>query len=121
MPRFKTNDLLLPTLQYAKQKGFAEDLDEGKISLPLLYTLQDPNSPRYEILGIFRHKQPGPLPLEVKQYLITQIKMSGALDIIYSQLKEMQRDLMTELKRLETEFGTKNPTLELVLRKLWIK
>ncbi|CAN8100624.1 unnamed protein product [Discula destructiva] len=106
--------------QYAKQKGWAEDLDEGKISLPLIYTLQAPNSARSEILGIFRKKQPGPLPMEVKQYLMTQIKKSGALELVYSQLQVMQRDLMEELKRLETEFGNKNPTLEILLRKLWV-
>lgn len=107
-------------VQYAKEKGFAEDLDEGKISLPLLYTLQAPKMPRAEILGIFRKKQPGPLPLEVKMYLMTQIKKSGALQSVYLLLRDMQQDLMAELKRLETEFGAKNPTLELVLRKLWI-
>lgn len=105
--------------QYAKQKGFAEDLDEGKISLPMIYTLQRART-RAELMGILKHKAPGALPLEVKQYMVREMRQSGALETTHAVLAKMQGELMAELRRLEGEFGSKNSTLELVLRKLWI-
>ncbi|KAK7724753.1 hypothetical protein SLS63_008447 [Diaporthe eres] len=105
--------------QYAKQKGFAEDLDEGKISLPMIYTLQRART-RAELMGILKHKAPGVLPLEVKQYMVREMRQSGALQATHQVLGSMQGELMAELRRLEGEFGSKNSTLELVLRKLWI-
>ncbi|KAK2006284.1 geranylgeranyl pyrophosphate synthase [Colletotrichum eremochloae] len=105
--------------QYAQQKGFAEDLDEGKISLPMILTLQRVRT-RPEIMGIMKHKKPGPMPFEMKQFIVAEMKKSGALEATHKLLKEMQENLITELRRLEREFGSKNPTLELVLRKLWI-
>ncbi|CAN8101351.1 unnamed protein product [Discula destructiva] len=105
--------------QYAQQKGFAEDLDEGKISLPMIYTLQRART-RSELIGILKHKKPGQLPLEVKQYMVREMKQSGALQATHELLLDMQSGLMTELRRLEEQFQRNNPTLELVLRKLWI-
>lgn len=105
--------------QYAKQKGFAEDLDEGKISLPMIYTLQRART-RAELMGILKHKAPGALPFEVKQYMVREMRQSGALQATHTVLAKMQGELMVELRRLEGEFGSKNSTLELVLRKLWI-
>ncbi|OLN87483.1 Ophiobolin F synthase 1 [Colletotrichum chlorophyti] len=106
--------------QYAKQKGFAEDLGEGKISLPIILTLQRVRT-RPEIMGIMKHKKPGPMPLEMKQFIVAEMRKSGALEVTHKLLKEMQEELITELRRLERDFGSKNPTLELVLRKLWIQ
>jgi hypothetical protein len=38
----------LTSAEYVAQKGFAEDLDEGKYSLPLIHTLQ--SLPRHETI-----------------------------------------------------------------------
>ncbi|TDZ36980.1 Ophiobolin F synthase [Colletotrichum trifolii] len=105
--------------QYAKQKGFAEDLDEGKISLPMILTLQRART-RPEIMGIMKHKKPGPMAPEMKEFIVREMRKSGALETTRELLRGMQEDLITELRKLEEEFGAKNPTLELVLRKLWI-
>lgn len=106
--------------QYAQEKGFAEDLDEGKISLPLIYTLQ--SSPyRNAISRIFKCKGEGvEMGLEMKIFIIREMRSTGALDKTYQLLRQQQEDLMDELKRLEKAFGTRNASLELVLRKLWI-
>ncbi|EFQ25311.1 polyprenyl synthetase [Colletotrichum graminicola] len=106
--------------QYAKEKGFAEDLDEGKISLPLIYTLQ--SSPyRDAISRVFKRRDDGgEMGLEMKVFIIREMRNTGALDKTYDLLRSMQSDLMDELKRLEKAFGAPNASLELVLRKLWI-
>ncbi|KAK2024969.1 polyprenyl synthetase [Colletotrichum zoysiae] len=106
--------------QYAKEKGFAEDLDEGKISLPLIYTLQ--SSPyRDAISRVFKRREDGgEMGLEMKVFIIREMRNTGALDRTYDLLQLMQRDLLDELKRLEKAFGAPNASLELVLRKLWI-
>ncbi|KAH9237577.1 hypothetical protein K456DRAFT_1940327 [Colletotrichum gloeosporioides 23] len=104
---------------YAKQKGFAEDLDEGKISLPIILTLQRART-RPEIMGVLKHKQPGPMAMEMKQYIVREMEKCGALESTRELLQGMQEDLIAELRRLEGDFGAKNATLELVLRRLWI-
>ncbi|KAH7055784.1 polyprenyl synthetase [Macrophomina phaseolina] len=107
--------------QYAKEKGFAEDLDEGKISLPLIYCLQSPACTQSsEIMGILKHKASDTLPPEMKHFILNHMRSTGALESTHGLLQEMQNDLLGELRRLEGEFGSQNPTLELVLRKLWV-
>ncbi|TQN70475.1 Ophiobolin F synthase [Colletotrichum shisoi] len=63
---------------YAKQKGFAEDLEEGKISLPMTLTLQRMRT-RPEIMGIMKHKKPGPMSMGMKQFILAEMRKSGAL------------------------------------------
>ncbi|KAF4960704.1 hypothetical protein FGADI_783 [Fusarium gaditjirri] len=111
--------------QYAKEKGFAEDLDEGKISLPLIYTLQ--SSPyRDAIMRVFKHRDlcggnTGEMGMEMKTFIIREMRKTGALEKTYQLLRAMQLELMDELRRLEEAFGTPNASLELVLRMLWIE
>ncbi|POS72147.1 polyprenyl synthetase [Diaporthe helianthi] len=106
--------------QYAKEKGFAEDLDEGKISLPLIYTLQSsPN--RDAIARVFKRRDAGQMMgIEMKKFIIGEMRKAGALDRTYRLLRSMQDDMMDELRRLERVFGAPNASLELVLRKMWI-
>lgn len=119
-PNLKAFILIVPP-QYAKEKGYAEDLDEGKISLPLIYTLQ--SSPqRNAIMRVFKRRDPASegLGLEMKTFIVNEMRRTGALDKTYDLLISMQDDLMVELRRLEREFGAPNASLELVLRKLWL-
>ncbi|KAJ5703678.1 hypothetical protein N7493_011603 [Penicillium malachiteum] len=106
--------------EYSSQKGFCEDLDEGKISLPIIYTIMNPSFNGSVIKGIFQHKVPGKMPLPTKKYILEQMKQAGALDMTLSLIQDMQKDLLDKLGAVEDAFGLKNPLVELVLRRLWI-
>lgn len=71
-------------------------------------------------MGVLKHKQPGPMAIEMKQYIVREMEKCGALESTRELLQGMQEDLIAELRRLEGDFGAKNATLELVLRRLWI-
>ncbi|BCR85623.1 uncharacterized protein ACHE_21081A [Aspergillus chevalieri] len=45
--------------EYIKTKGFCEDLDEGKISLPLIYTLQKAGAHQATLRGVFHNEAHG--------------------------------------------------------------
>ncbi|KAK2734039.1 hypothetical protein FQN57_001874 [Myotisia sp. PD_48] len=106
--------------EYANQKGFCEDLDEGKISLPLIHCLTGSDPEQIMIKGILQHKRAGEMPMELKRLILARMKKGGALNSTYLLLQDMQEDILKELRLLEAEFGSKNPLLELVLRRLWV-
>ena len=112
--------------EYSDQKGFCEDLDEGKISYPLVHCLQDNPVLRGRILGIFRQKSISTnqgqalLPLQTKMYILKEIKTSGAMEKTLSTLKELEEDLVSEIGILEASSGMENPMLRLLLSILTI-
>ncbi|KAL4908473.1 isoprenoid synthase domain-containing protein [Aspergillus multicolor] len=111
----------LVSTEYTDQKGFCEDLDEGKISLPLIYTLMQSTAESSVIKGIMQHRTDGEgLPLHVKQYILQAMESAGALDACQSLAREMQNNLINELHRMEETFGQKNSLIELILRRLWV-
>ncbi|KAL4932000.1 bifunctional terpene synthase/polyprenyl synthetase family protein [Aspergillus undulatus] len=110
----------LVSSEYADSKGFCEDLDEGKVSLPLIYTLLNPTSEVSVIKGILQHRSKEGLPLHVKKYILAQMQAAGALDATLTLAREMQTSLMNELHRLEGLFGSRNSIVELILRRLWV-
>ncbi|KAL4952492.1 isoprenoid synthase domain-containing protein [Aspergillus filifer] len=110
----------LVSAEYTDQKGFCEDLDEGKISLPLIYTLSNPKSEVSIIKGILQNRSKDGLPVPVKKYILEQMEKAGALEATLALAKEMQSNLMSELHKLEDAFGSKNPLVEMILRRLWV-
>jgi geranylgeranyl pyrophosphate synthase len=110
----------LVSAEYTDQKGFCEDLDEGKISLPLIYTLMNSTPESSVIKGIMQHRTDDGLPLHLKQYILQAMENAGALEACLSLAKEMQNNLINELHRMEETFGQKNSLIELILRRLWV-
>ena len=106
--------------KYTNKKGFCEDLDEGKMSLPLIYCLTAPGCKRSEIISILKHKSPGGLSIEMKQFVLQQMKNTKALETVKALLQKMQSELLEEFRRLEEQFGEKNSLLEVVLKRLWV-
>ncbi|KAL4787196.1 isoprenoid synthase domain-containing protein [Aspergillus varians] len=109
----------LVSTEYTNQKGFCEDLDEGKISLPLIYTLMSPGPAATVIKGILQHRTAEGLSMHVKRYILDQMEEAGALNATQSLVREMQTDLISELHAVEEQFGEKNSIIELILRRLW--
>ncbi|KAK0113545.1 hypothetical protein ONS95_013796 [Cadophora gregata] len=107
--------------EYSEQKGFCEDLDEGKFSYPLVHCLQDNPVLRVRILGIFREKAASSnqgvasLPIQTKLYILKEMKASGAMDKTLSSLKKLEEELVAEFGRLEASIGMENPMLRLLL------
>ncbi|KAL6232167.1 isoprenoid synthase domain-containing protein [Aspergillus navahoensis] len=110
----------LVSAEYTDQKGFCEDLDEGKISLPLIYTLMNSTPESSVIKGIMQHRTDDGLSLHLKQYILQAMENAGALDACLNLAREMQSNLINELHRMEETFGQKNPLIELILRRLWV-
>ncbi|RDW68637.1 hypothetical protein BP5796_09294 [Coleophoma crateriformis] len=63
-------------LYYAKQKGFAQDLDEAART-------------QQEIMDILKRRKPGAMSLEMKQYIIGEMKKTNALQPILELLNKL--------------------------------
>ncbi|RAQ45961.1 geranylgeranyl pyrophosphate synthase [Aspergillus flavus] len=108
--------------EYSHQKGFCEDFDEGKISLPLIYYMQSSGLESDQVKGLlFSRRSSGDgLPLGMKEFILKAMKTNGAIGKTKALLQTMHNDLLTELHRLEASFGLKNPILEGILTKLQV-
>ncbi|CDM32996.1 hypothetical protein DTO013E5_5797 [Penicillium roqueforti] len=105
---------------YTKNKGFCDDLDEGKLSFPIILSMQSPGFSNTALSSVFKGSQKGEtLSPEMKQYILEEITARGA----FSQTKAVLRKLHIELLRLlmETEQkagGIENWALRLLIMKL---
>jgi ophiobolin F synthase len=112
---------------YTKQKGFAEDLDEGKFSYPVVHCLQHNSALRDQIIGIFRQRpssslQPvSPLSQEAKGFILRCLKKSGAMEATRRELLDLETDLEAQTTSLEEKMGEENPLLRLLLIRLSIR
>ncbi|KZN86668.1 Fusicoccadiene synthase [Penicillium chrysogenum] len=110
----------LQSEDYTKNKGFCDDLDEGKLSFPIILSMQSPGFSNTALSSVFKGSQKGQtLSLEMKQYMLEEITARGA----FSETKAVLRKLHTELLRLliETEKkagGVENWALRLLIMKL---
>jgi len=95
--------------KYTKQKGFCEDLDEGKYSLPLIHALghckQLPNLRSHGTVVLRnllaqRHVT-GRMTMEQKKLFLQHIEAQGSLDYTRQAMQELQ----VELKSLAEQMG----------------
>ncbi|EKG13619.1 Polyprenyl synthetase [Macrophomina phaseolina MS6] len=108
----------LCSTSYSEQKGFCEDLDEGKLSYPIVHMLhEDPHATG--ILDVFRqHAGTAPLSVETKLRILGRLRQSGSLSHTLQYLCKLELECEEEISRLEGCFGEPNPLLRLVLVKL---
>ncbi|KAJ5801567.1 uncharacterized protein N7518_003635, partial [Penicillium psychrosexuale] len=110
----------LQSEDYTKNKGFCDDLDEGKLSFPIILSMQSPGFSNTALSSVFKGSQKGDtLSPEMKQYILEEITARGA----FSETKAVLRKLHIELLRLlmETEKkagGIENWALRLLIMKL---
>ena len=107
--------------EYSEQKGFCEDLDEGKFSFPIVYLLEE--SPRYEnlVLGIFRQRQIAstiPLAQESKIQILECLERTGTFEATWQLLQEFEQRIEKEIEVLESLSGETNPVMHLLLKTL---
>jgi geranylgeranyl pyrophosphate synthase len=97
------------------QKGFCEDLDEGKFSLPLIHAIWHTDK-GLQLRGLLRHRrQQGRCSIEQKQMILAQMKEAGSLDYTLDVLQALHSELEVEVSRLEEVFGQANYEIRLML------
>ncbi|KAI1840688.1 hypothetical protein JX266_013095 [Neoarthrinium moseri] len=110
----------LMSADYTRQKGFCEDLDEGKYTVPLIFTLQSqpPNLRLLHILSI--GKRTGKLAKEQKDLVLKIIEEAGGFQYTRSVLADLYGRLCGQLQELEVMFGSSNTELRCLLELLKI-
>ncbi|KAH7110291.1 isoprenoid synthase domain-containing protein [Dendryphion nanum] len=95
----------LASPEYAAQKGYCEDLDEGKFSLPLIHVLN--NSSKGMLLKglLHRRRSKGSLTREQKQTIIDEMNLCGSLAFTRNTLHSLYHDLEMEIEKLDKQFG----------------
>ncbi|KAE9575202.1 hypothetical protein CGMCC3_g8573 [Colletotrichum fructicola] len=116
---------------YSDQKGFCEDLDEGKMSYPLILALRQNPEHQDHIMGIFRQQaantarnnsaEPPRLPHETKRYIIGLLKSSNAMDFTLKRLKELETAVEQTIGEVEKALGDSNPVMRILLGRLSLR
>jgi geranylgeranyl pyrophosphate synthase len=99
-------------------KGFCEDLDEGKHSLPLIHVLH--NTPyAMELKGILQQRKiKGRLTVEQKSMILERMKDAGSLGYTLRVLNTLYDAIEAEISSLEDGFDKKNFELRLMVEAL---
>lgn len=117
--------------EYSDQKGFCEDLDEGKMSYPLILILRQKPECRDQIMGIFRQHAvnassgrattPVQLPIETKRYIMRLLKSADILPQTLKKLKELEAAVENSIGDLERALGETNPVVRILLGRLSVR
>lgn len=117
----------LASADYSKQKGFAEDLDEGKYSFTLIHCIQTLESDP-KLAGeamqlrslLMKRRSEGKLSLEVKRELLATMRKTKSLDSTLGILRELHGELTKEVGNLEGKFGQEKFSLQMLLEMLQV-
>jgi geranylgeranyl pyrophosphate synthase len=105
--------------QYTKKKGFAEDLSEGKISLPLIHTLAEKSQYRGRLLNILQRRKVGnSLSPELRKLALDDITAAGGLEYTKTVIMALQKRLDRSLAQSEESAGGSNWILRLMKKRL---
>lgn len=96
--------------RYTSQKGFCEDLDEGKLSYPLTVCCHRNSTAEKTIMGIFRQARGVPLSVNAKEQILDLYRRTGALQETWETIEHLKKSTETALWRLEKLTGEQNPT-----------
>ena len=115
----------LASADYAKQKGFAEDLDEGKYSFTLIHCIQTLES-EHKLAGdamhlrafLMKRKVEEKLNDEAKREVLASMRKTKSLEYTLGVLRELHGEWGREVGSLEGKFGEENFSLRLLLEML---
>ncbi|ORY98923.1 geranylgeranyl pyrophosphate synthase [Syncephalastrum racemosum] len=102
----------LQSQDYSDNKGFCEDLTEGKFSFPIIHAIRADPSNR-QLLNIVSQKTTA---VEVKKYALDIISRTGTFEYVRQFLRRKEEEARKEIESLGG-----NPLLEKVIDSLQIK
>ncbi|KIS67357.1 farnesyltranstransferase [Mycosarcoma maydis] len=111
----------LQSSKYAENKGFAEDLTEGKFSFPIIHSIRASAGANRQILNVLKQR---PADLATKQYAVSYMRnVTNSFDYTIDVLERLYAQACAEMQRLESQLDIPNPGLKAILEALrtsWI-
>ncbi|KAL7651519.1 hypothetical protein ACMYSQ_011229 [Aspergillus niger] len=106
------------TEEYTGQKGFCEDLDEGKFSFPLIYAHKFlPETS--DIRNILKEgRRSGGLGITQKQHVLGWLHESGSMTYTKRTLRGLISEIRHQIDQVEKESGCPNWVLKLLVHRL---
>jgi ophiobolin F synthase len=108
----------LHSADYSDQKGFCEDLDEGKYSFPLIHALSCESQVQILRELLCQRQTPGGLSHEHKILILERLEQAGSIEYTKDVLKQMQGRVDGQLTQLELVTGLDNWIMRALLQKL---
>ncbi|KAG6353553.1 hypothetical protein INS49_005515 [Diaporthe citri] len=108
----------LVSADYIKQKGFCEDLDDGKWSLPLIHLFQTQPSHMAVLNMLSTGRKNGGMTLEQKQFVLEAIEEVKGLEYASSVMADLHIQLYAEVRKIEDLLGFPNPNMRVMLELL---
>ncbi|KAK8101989.1 polyprenyl synthetase [Apiospora kogelbergensis] len=109
--------------QYTQQKGFADDIGEGKISLPLIHALGTNSPHQGRLRSILQQRKTmgvGELSYEMRKLALEDIIATGGLESTKKTVMGLQEAINETLTMYENRVGGKNWLLRLAQKRLEI-
>ncbi|KAL2837121.1 putative polyprenyl synthetase [Aspergillus pseudoustus] len=111
----------LVSQEYTSQRGFCQDLDEGKPSFPFIRACHDLQDSTV-LIEWFRMLRNGVgASVEAKRYILSQIRSSGSLDYTEELLSHLFHELEDMVREMESVTGQKNWILRNIMVKMQVE
>ncbi|OJJ72250.1 hypothetical protein ASPBRDRAFT_675371 [Aspergillus brasiliensis CBS 101740] len=106
------------TEEYTGQKGFCEDLDEGKFSFPLIHAHK--LLPEWSEIRLLlqQGRQSGGLDVTQKQLVLGRLHDSGSMAYTEKTLRGLMGEIRLRIDQVEKESGCSNWVLKLLVHRL---
>ncbi|KAL2858986.1 isoprenoid synthase domain-containing protein [Aspergillus pseudodeflectus] len=98
----------LTSADYTTKKGYCEDLDEGKFSLPLIHLLLHTPCPDRITSALYNRVPSTGLQEEVKTYILDAMQSARTFEYVREVLSHLHGEIMKTLDEAEKTLGINN-------------
>ncbi|KAL6230730.1 hypothetical protein BDW75DRAFT_234182 [Aspergillus navahoensis] len=106
--------------EYTGQKGFCEDLDEGKFSYPLIHALRT-QPKNVQLRGILQQsRSAGGLDVPLKEMVLQHLRNAGSLEYTEKKMDELMKRITDGVQEIERGSGVCNWVMRLLIHRLKI-
>lgn len=93
--------LNLASTEYTSNKGFCEDLTEGKFSFPIIHSIRT-NPSNLQLINILKQKTTDE---EVKRYAVAYMKSTGSFDYCRKIMRDLHAKSVAMLDEMDEGTG----------------